>query len=255
MILCLNNGYTSFEYVLGNMSFVFIVAVPIVTMRVVAEERRQKTDLLLYSLPLSMTEVALGKYAAILVVMLVPTAVIGLYPLILTAFGDVDLAVSYGALLAFYLMAAALLAIGMFVSSVTESQAVAAGLCLVFMLVNYFISDIASYLPITAFASLLALIVLALLVAAVFWLMTRSGMASVALFVVMTAIIIVCYVLWQDSFAGLFSNFVGNLSLFDRFYSFMNRIFDVNSIIYFLSVAGLFVFLSIQSLEKRRWSA
>jgi ABC-2 type transport system permease protein len=254
MILNIQNTYTNFEYVLGNMSFVYIVAVPVLTMRVIAEEKRQKTDRLLYSLPLSMSQVTMGKYLSMLTVLAVPTVVIGIYPLIYSAFGDVDLGITYGALLAFFLLGAALLAIGMFVSSVTESQAVAAGLCLIIMLINYFIADIAAYIPTTAFASFIALAVCALLIGAVFWLMTRSMTASVVIFIILMAANIICYMLIKDSYASLFSTFVGSLSLFERFYSFMNGIFDVRALVYFLSVAGLCVFLSVQALEKRRWS-
>ena len=80
MAVNLNAGLSNFEYVLSNLSFIFLIIVPILTMRVIAEERRQRTDQLLYSLPLSMTGVALGKYAALLVVFLVPTGIICLYP-------------------------------------------------------------------------------------------------------------------------------------------------------------------------------
>ena len=96
MAVNLNAGLSNFEYVLSNLSFIFLIIVPILTMRVIAEERRQRTDQLLYSLPLSMTGVALGKYAALLVVFLVPTGIICLYPLVLSAFGSVYLPLAFG---------------------------------------------------------------------------------------------------------------------------------------------------------------
>ena len=80
MVYNLQSASVHFEYVLGSMSFVFLIIVPILTMRVLAEERRQKTDQLLYSLPLTMTQVVLGKFAAMLVVFAAPMAVICLYP-------------------------------------------------------------------------------------------------------------------------------------------------------------------------------
>ena len=64
----------TFEPVLGGISFIFMIIVPILTMRVLAEERRQKTDQLLYSLPISMTDVVVGKYLAMLVTFLIPHA-------------------------------------------------------------------------------------------------------------------------------------------------------------------------------------
>lgn len=87
---------SNFEYVLSFAGIIFVVIVPLLTMRVIAEERRQKTDQLLYALPISTTDVVLGKYAALLVVFLVPLAVIAVYPLIFSCFGEVYLPVSYG---------------------------------------------------------------------------------------------------------------------------------------------------------------
>ena len=136
MVYNLQSASVHFEYVLGSMSFVFLIIVPILTMRVLAEERRQKTDQLLYSLPLTMTQVVLGKFAAMLVVFAAPMAVICLYPVVLSAYGNVYLPAAYGAIVGFFFLGMALLAIGMYISSVTESQAVAAGLCFVVMLVN-----------------------------------------------------------------------------------------------------------------------
>ncbi len=145
MVYNLQSASVHFEYVLGSMSFVFLIIVPILTMRVLAEERRQKTDQLLYSLPLTMTQVVLGKFTAMLVVFAVPMAVICLYPVVLSAYGNVYLPAAYGAIVGFFFLGMALLAIGMYISSVTESQAVAAGLCFVVMLMNYFLSDLAGF--------------------------------------------------------------------------------------------------------------
>ena len=111
MVYNLKGGYTNFEYVPAGMSFIFLIIVPILSMRVLAEEKKQKTDQLLYSLPLSMTQVILGKYAAMLVVLLIPTAIMCVYPLILSAYGDVYFPAAYGTVLAFFLLGAALLAI------------------------------------------------------------------------------------------------------------------------------------------------
>ncbi|MBQ6990929.1 MAG: ABC transporter permease, partial [Clostridia bacterium] len=115
MVINLSNGITNFEYVLGNMSFVFIIAVPVLTMRVLAEERKQKTDLLLYSLPRSMTAIVLGKYFAMLTVFAVPMGVMAVYPILLSMYGEINMAVAYSAILGFFLMGAVLIAIGMLV--------------------------------------------------------------------------------------------------------------------------------------------
>ena len=92
----LQAAVSNFEFVLSFGSLVFVVIVPILTMRVIAEERKQRTDQLLYALPISTTQVVLGKYLALLIVYLIPLAVISLYPLVFSRFGDVYLPTSYG---------------------------------------------------------------------------------------------------------------------------------------------------------------
>lgn len=254
MVINLQSASPYFEYVLMNMDFIFLIIVPILTMRVIAEERRQKTDQLLYSLPLTMTQVALGKYLAMLVIFLIPVAVIGVYPLVLTAFGAVYLPVAYGALTGFFFLGASLIAIGMFISSLTESQAVAAGLCFVVMLLNYFISSLASYVPSTAFASFLCVAVCILVLGLIFRLLTRSGFAALVLTIVLEGGLVAAYTFRSADFQGLFPNLMEQLSLFDRFYEFVNGTFDLTAIVYYLTVIAVFVFLTVQSLEKRRWS-
>lgn len=250
----LRGGYTNFEYVLGGMSFVFLVTVPILTMKIIAEEKRQKTDQLLYSLPISMTKVVLGKYLALLTVFALPVLVICFCPLLLRAFGNVWLPAAYSAILGFYLLGAALIAIGMFISSITESQAVAAGLCFIVMLLNYFITSLASYASSSASGSLAAFTVLVLLIGALFKLMTRSGFASIVLMAILEGALLVSFIVDSSAFEGLFPAVMEQLSLFDRFYGFIEGVFDLRSVVYLISVAAVFVFLSVQSLEKRRWS-
>ena len=254
LVINLQSASPYFEYVLMNMDFIFLLIVPILTMRVIAEERRQKTDQLLYSLPLTMTQVALGKYLAMLVIFLIPVAVIGVYPLVLTAFGAVYLPAAYGALTGFFFLGASLIAIGMFISSLTESQAVAAELCFVVMLLNYFISSLASYVPSTAFASFLCVAVCILVLGLIFRLLTRSGFAALVLTIVLEGGLVAAYTFRSADFQGLFPNLMEQLSLFDRFYEFVNGTFDLTAIVYYLTVIAVFVFLTVQSLEKRRWS-
>lgn len=254
MVYHLQSGITNFEYVLGGMSFVFLVIVPILTMRVLAEERRQKTHQLLYSLPISMTQVVLGKYLALLTVFAAPLLLICVYPLVLTAFGNVYLPAAFGAIVGFFFLGAALITIGMYISSVTESQAVAAGLCFVVMLLNYFFGDLADLATGEAFGSAVALIIAALAASAVVYLMTRNGFASLLCAAVLVGGTTAWYLLEPAAFEGLFPAVMENLSLFERFYAILNGIFDLGGIVYFLSVIGVFLFLSVQAMEKGRWS-
>lgn len=156
--------------------------------------------------------------------------------------------------MSFFFLGAALIAIGMFVSSVTESQAVAAGLCFVVMLVNYFISSLSAYVSTSAFTSYAALAVLGLLLALIFRLMTKNGFASMVLGILVEGGLLLAYLWTPTSFEGLFPDIMEELSLFERFYGFIDGVFDVTGIVYYISVIGVFLYLSVQSMEKRRWS-
>ena len=250
----IQNSLANFEYVLSGMSFVFLLIIPVLTMGVIAEERRRNTDQLLYSLPLSMTEVTLGKYFAMLVVLLIPTLIVCLYPLIFNLFGQVYLLKTYGAIVGFFFLGAALIAVGMFVSSLTENPAIAAGLCFLLLLINYFMSSLSGYLPSTATPSLVALTVVVLLTALILWMMIRNVKISALFALCAEAIVLILFAVNSTWFAGLFPTIMSKLSLFDRFNSFVDGVFDVKALVFYLTVCVFFVFLSIQSMDKRRWS-
>ena len=120
------SAYPKFEYTLNSLTFVFLIGVPILTMRVLAEERRQKTDQLLLTAPVSVSDIVLGKYLALVTVYGVAMAIICTYPLIMSKFGEVSFRAAYTAILGFFLLGCANLSIGVFLSSITESQVIAA---------------------------------------------------------------------------------------------------------------------------------
>lgn len=146
----LRSAVSNFEFVLSFAAIVFVVIVPVLTMRCLSEERKQKTDQLLYSLPITTTQVVLGKYGAVLVVFLLPLCFIALYPLMFAQFGDVYLPTAYGSLAAFFLLGAALLAVGVFLSSLTDNQGLAAGLGIGVILLNYYCVSLSEYVSSTA---------------------------------------------------------------------------------------------------------
>ena len=204
MVYNINGAIANFEYVLASISLGFVIIIPLLTMRSITEERRQKTDQLLYSLPISLSKIVIGKFLALLTVFAFPLVVVAAYPLVFKQYGDVYLRTSYGSLFAFFLMGAAWIAVGMFISSLTEKLAASAGFTAVIILANYYCCNVA------------------------------------------------------DSMTGNVGEFLSKvfekISLFERFYVFVNGIFDITGIIFFLTVTALFIFLTIQSMEKRRYS-
>ena len=251
----LTAGYANFEYVLGAISFIYLIRVPVLTMRAMAEERRQKTDQLLYALPISLTQVVLGKYLALVTVLLLPTVVMGLYPLILSQFGQVPMGSAYVALLGFFLLGAALLALGLLISSLCESQVAAAVVTLIAGLLLYFITALSSFVSSAASSSLACLMLLAGVAAVLAYRFTHSTWWAAGIFLLLAGGMGAWYYLDQSAFIGLFPNMMKALGVFDRFDTFTGGILDLTGVVYFLSISGVCLFLTVQALEKRRWSA
>ncbi|MCD8218525.1 MAG: ABC transporter permease [Clostridiales bacterium] len=250
----INASVANFEYVLSFISITFIILVPILTMRIMAEERSQKTDQLLFSLPVSTTGIVIGKFLSMLVIFAIPMAIISFYPLIFSRFGDVYLPTSYGSILAFFLLGLALMSMGMFVSCLTESQSMAVGICIVVMLFAYYCDTLSEYVSSTTVGSVIGLAVVIALVALIVRLLTKSNFAGILVAVVLAAAVLIAYLYDNTILEGLLPNIMGNLSLYTRFNTFVNGVFDLTALVYFASVIIFFLFLCVQALEKRRYN-
>lgn len=254
MLYNIQAAVSNFEFALSYFSIILAVIVPILTMRIIAEERKQKTDQLLYSLPITAAQVIVGKYLALLVVYLIPLCVIAVYPLIFARFGDVYLPTAYGSLFAFFLMGAALISLGVFISSLTDNQGFAAGIGVAVILLNYFSVSLSEYVSTTALGSVIALCAIILALGAVMKHLTKNETLAYGVCFVLTAAITIACFMDSARFEGLLPGIMTKLSLFDRFTGFVNGVFDMTSVVYYGSVIVFFLFLSVQSLEKRRYN-
>ena len=254
MIYNIQAAVANFEYVLQFVCIGLVVIVPVLTMRSFAEERRQKTDQILYSLPLGTWDIVAGKYLALVTVFLVPMVFISAYPLLFSLYGEVYLPSAYGSLLAFLLLGAALIAAGIFVSSLTESQGFAAGIAIAAFLLNYYSVSLAEQVSATALGSLLALGVTALLLALLIRALTRNAALAWGVGGVCALAALAVYLIDAAKLEGLLPTLMEKLSLFERFYPFVNGIFDWTSVVFYGSVIVFFLFLTVMSLEKRRYN-
>lgn len=250
----LQAAVSNFEFVLSFGSLVFVVIVPILTMRVIAEEKKQRTDQLLYSLPITTTEVVLGKYLALLVVYLIPLAVVSVYPLIFTRYGDVYLLTSYGSIFAFFVLGAALNALGVFISSLTDNQGFAAGIGIAVILLNYYSASLSEYVSSTPAGALIAAFALVIVLGVVIRHLTKNEHLAYGFYFLAGGAVLILYLADPEAFSGLLPSVMKTLSLFERFYVFVNGVFDLTAIVYFVTFAAFFLFLSVQSLEKRRYN-
>lgn len=136
------SGYSNVGQSFSSILFLLLLSTPILSMRMLAEERKQKTDQLILTSPVSIGGIVVGKYLAMATVFTIPVAVMALFPLILSRYGTVPMGESYTALLAYYLFGLTCLAIGLFISSITESQIIAAVLSFALLFVGYMMSSI-----------------------------------------------------------------------------------------------------------------
>ena len=252
MLYNINSAMANFEYALGTFSIAFVGLVPVLTMRVMAEEKKQKTDQLLSLLPITSTDIVLGKYFAMALVFVLPMLVACVYPFIFSFYGDVYLPTSYGALFAFICLGLALIAIGMFISSLTESQGMAAGIGVVVMLFLYYSATLANYISSQVF-NVVVLVVLAALLGLLVRKLTNSDVAGLGVFLAGAALAVTWFAK-PEALTGLLPDMMQKLSPFERLYTFVNGVFDVTGIVYYASIAVFFLFLCVQVWEKKRYN-
>lgn len=247
-------GYSNFAYTLYNSTFVYMILIPVLTMRVFSEEKKQKTDKLLYSLPVSSAGIVTAKYLAILSVIGIGAAICGLIPLALCLYGNVDLLQAYAGLFAFFLLGAALAAIGTFISSLTDNQIVAAVATFFVMFISYFLTSVTDLIPAGPSASLAIYVILALILAGTFYLLTKKALISLGVWFAALIPALAVYLISPDSLTGSVRYAAGTVGLFDRFNPFALGILDISALIYYLSVSFAFVFFAGAAFEKRRWN-
>nr|MDD6335655.1 ABC transporter permease [bacterium] len=194
-------GSASFVTTLSNMSFIFMLLVPILTMRLMAEDRKSKTDQMLLTAPVSVTSVVMGKYLAALAMFAITLAVTFIYPFILSRYGTLPVAEMVGGYLGFFLLGASFISVGLFMSTLSENQVTAAASTFAVLLAIYLMDVVTPYLNQP-------------------WLVTVLQ--------------------W--------------FSAYSRFEGFATGVLALSPVLYYLSFTGVFLFLSIRAVEKRRWS-
>lgn len=247
-------AYPKFEYTLSALTFVFLISVPILTMRVLAEERKQKTDQLLLTAPVSVGQIVLGKYLALVTIFAIPMVIMCFYPLLMSKFGTVSFAGAYTGILGFFLLGCANLAIGVFVSSLTESQVIAAVLTFVFLFAFYMMNGISSFFSQTSMSTAVAFGLLIVAIAIIIYTMIKNILISVVIGAVGEIALVIVYVVKSSIFQGGIQKVLNVFNLSGHYDNFTNGVFDVTGIVYFISVIAICLFLTMQSIQKRRWN-
>ncbi len=251
----LNAGYPYFSYTLSGSLIVFIVGIPLITMRSFAEERKNKTDQLLLTAPVSLTKIVLGKYLAMISVVAIPNLIFCLFPLLIKMNGTAYLKTDYISIGVFFLLGCVYVAIGMFMSALTESQMIAFITTFGLLLILYLWNGIIGFLPSSAIGSLIGLIIILTIIVAYVYHMTENWMLSAVLEVIGIVASVVTYIVKSSLFENLLTKILGKLALADVFTDITNNhIVDITGIVLYLSVIAIFIVLTIQAIQKRRWS-
>lgn len=247
-------GYPYFGIALTQTVVYVLILTPILTMRCLSDERRTKTDQMLLTSPVSVTQVILGKYLAMLAVFAIPMLISCIFPVLLAQQAYHSLLIDYSSILAYFLMGGAYIAIGMFVSSLTESQIISAVLSFAVFYLMSMMETLTGYIPESSLVNAIGFCVAALIIALLVNYITRNLYAAVITFSWLVIAIWAVYFINRNLFVGALASILNTLSFSTGISYFAYGIFDVSQIVLFISVIILFIFLTVQSVQKRRWN-
>lgn len=251
----LNAGYPYFSYSLSGLLFMLIIAVPILTMKSFAEERKNRTDQLLLTSPVGVFSIVMGKYFAMMTVMAIPNLIYCVFPWIIKSQGNAYFRTDYLSIFAFFLLGCVYISIGMFLSSLTESQVIAAVSSIGVLLVLYLWDGILSYLPENAASGAIGAVVILTVAILFVYKITESMLLSLGIEILGIVSCVAVYIWKPALFEHFLTNILGKFVLYATFTDIeSSHLFDLGGILFYLSLIAVFIFLTIQVIQKRRWS-
>lgn len=248
------SGSSNYSSFLQSILFIYLLAVPLLTMRLLSEERRQRTDQLLLTSPITVAQIVLGKFFAAFGVFLVTLVVTIAYAVVVGIFGDLAVWQTVGGYIGFTFLGAAFISVGILVSTVSENQVASAFFTFFALLLIWFLNLIKTIVPTDPIASTVFAAVLVLGLAAFFFLNTRSWIVSGIVGVIGAIAIVALHLVQPSVFDGLIPNVLDWFSLLERFQGFGLGLLKVEDIAFYVSFTAAFLFVTIRLIEKRRWS-
>ena len=257
--LALNLGYglTDFGYyTLYRTIFMLLLYIPVLTMRSLAEERRSRTDQLLLTSPVPVWGIVLGKFFAMCAVFALPCLMDVVMILILWALGGTvtALAANFAALLCYFLLGCAAIAVGEFLSGLTENPIIAAVAGFSVLLLAYMMPSLRSLFNAGSAVALAVFTAIAGAASLMAGLRTRSFILGCLTFAALCLGLTGLFLLQSAWLTEAFSAVLSVLCFFTPFEDFVNNSFSLPTLVYYLTVTGMFLFFTAQSIEKRRWN-
>ena len=243
-----------FATVVYSATMALLFVLPALSMRSFADERRNKTDQLLLTSPVSIPAIVLGKYLAQLAVFALPVAAACVMPPILGLFGSISYISAYAALLAYFLAGAACIAIGTWISTLTENQIIAYLATFAVLLVCYLMDSIQTMFTSGSTMAFIVFCVVLVIASVLVGLLCKNVVAGSVVFLAGAVLLVLLFQLRPAWLLEAFDRALDALALFAPFVDFIGGMFTLPGIVYYLSVAALFLFLTGQALERRRWN-
>lgn len=250
-LLSANPDYTA---VLANITTVFLFLIPILTMRLLSEEAGEKTDQLLLTSPLRVVDIVLGKYLAAVTVFLLTLLITCIYPVILTFFGSIAVWEIIGSYIGIFLLGSAFIAVGLFVSSLTDNQLIAAVITFSALLLMWIVDWITRGVPTDRVSGIVFAGIIVVGLAFFVYYSARNLYISIAVVPVGAAVITVVHSVNPSLYDGLIVRFLKWFSLLQRYQEFHMGILSLSPVVYYLSFSLAFLFLTARVIEKKRWS-
>ncbi len=250
------SGVPYASYALYGCNFVYLISMPFLSMRSMAEERKAKTDQLLLTAPVKVSSIVIGKFLAMATMLFFACVVFGLYPIVIRIFGTYYATLAdYNALLTYFLMGCVYIGVGLFISSLCESQIIAVVGSFAACFVMYMWPSLVDYVPTTPYGNLLMLAAIIILVALVLYAISKNWLMSAI--VCLGGVAASCIVYRVDStlFDSLIPNALGTFSMTDTLYNVtIDQVFSLTGNLMYLSLTALMIYLTIQCVQRRRWS-
>ncbi|MBO5343467.1 MAG: ABC transporter permease subunit [Ruminococcus sp.] len=196
----IGSGVSDISPMFSSMFIIVVFLIPILTMRLLSEEKKNRTDQGLLTAPISLSSIVLGKYFAALTLFIIAESIVFIYAIIIALCGEVVWSTLLGNYFAMLFLGAAFIAIGLFISSLTENQIASALIGMFVLFVLYLMDSLAANIPVE---------------------FIQKAVVSAA--------------------------------FYSRYLELTRGVFDLSTIVYFISIAVLFNFFSVRVLDKRRW--
>ena len=245
---------TNFAPYVSSILFLFLLCVPILTMRLMTDEKRFKTDQLLLTSPIKIVDIVLGKYFAAVVIFLIALGVTVLYAVIIAIHGTLDLWQTVGSYIGFILLGCSFISIGLYVSTATENQVIAAIVTFGALLIVWIMDFIRQGVPTDNISGMIFAIALFAALNIWIWFSTRNLIILIGTAAASIVVFLLIFFLSGDVFTGLIGKVLGWLSLVSRFESFSMGVLKVDTLVYYITFSAFFNYLTVRLIEKRRWS-